>query len=184
MAYDDKKPGLYDPESRLNESQEEVVKPLRSWKGYIWDTWELPQDQRWLLFKLDAFILTFASVSLPEKDPYTLNSPISYLAYHYACLECNRVVLSLTFQGCLAQIGYFLKNIDLTNVNNAYLSGMKEDLSMYGEQLVTSTSIYTVGYVIGQIPSNLLLTRVSPRWVIPTVCATRIGRQLHLSADL
>ena len=40
---------------------------------------------------------------------------------------------------------------------------------MYGNQLVTSTSIYTVGYVIGQIPVNLLLTRVSPRWVIPSV---------------
>lgn len=46
---------------------------------------------------------------------------------------------------------------------------MQEDLSMYGNELVTSTSIWTVGYVIGQIPSNLLLTRVSPRWVIPTL---------------
>ena len=46
---------------------------------------------------------------------------------------------------------------------------MEEDLEMYGNQLVTSTSIWTVGYVIGQIPSNLLLTRISPRWVIPAV---------------
>lgn len=105
-----------------------IVKPIKTWKGYIWDTWELPKDQRWLLFKLDAFVLTFAS------------------------------------------IGYFLKNLDLYNVNNAFLSGMEEDLSMYGNQLVTSTSVFTVGYVIGQIPSNLLLTRVSPRWVIPAVC--------------
>lgn len=67
------------------------------------------------------------------------------------------------------QIGYFLKNLDLTNVYNAFLSGMEEDLEMFGNQLVTSSSIYTVGYVIGQIPSNLLLTRVSPRWVIPSV---------------
>lgn len=43
--------------------QQELVKPIRSWKGYLWDTWELPSDQRWLLFKLDAFVLTFASVS-------------------------------------------------------------------------------------------------------------------------
>lgn len=69
----------------------------------------------------------------------------------------------------LPQIGYFLKNLDQSNVNNAFLSGMKEDLAMNGNQLVTSTSIWTVGYVIGQIPSNLLLTRVSPRWVIPSV---------------
>lgn len=73
-----------------------VTKAVTSWKGYIWDTWELPKEQRWLLFKVDAFVLTFAS------------------------------------------IGYFLKNIDQTNVNNAFLSGMKEDLGMLGNELVTS----------------------------------------------
>lgn len=71
------------------------------------------------------------------------------------------------------QIGYFLKNLDLNNVSNAYLSGMEEDLEMYGNQLVTSTSIFTVGYVIGQIPCNLLLTRLSPRGVIPSVSTHR-----------
>ena len=30
-------------------------------------------------------------------------------------------------------------------------------------------SIWTAGYVIGQIPFNLLLTRVSPRWAIPAL---------------
>lgn len=40
----------------------------------------------------------------------------------------------------ILQIGYFLKNLDQTNVNNAFLSGMKEDLQMYGNELVTSTS--------------------------------------------
>jgi hypothetical protein len=73
-----------------------TVEPLKTWKGYLWDTWELPPDQRWLLSKVDAFVLTFAS------------------------------------------LGYFLKNIDQTNVNNAFLSGMKEDLNMYGNELVTS----------------------------------------------
>ncbi|KAF3763484.1 MFS general substrate transporter [Cryphonectria parasitica EP155] len=119
---------VYTAASERNDSQETlVVKPVKSWKGYLWDTWDYPTDQRRLLFKVDAFILTFAS------------------------------------------IGYFLKNIDQTNINNAYLSGMEEDLSMYGNQLVTSTSIWTAGYVIGQIPSNLVLTRVSPRWVIPAL---------------
>ncbi|OOO12208.1 major facilitator superfamily MFS_1 [Aspergillus oryzae] len=116
------------PEAGQDQSRDRInVQPIKSWKVYIWDTWELPPDQRWLLFKVDAFVLTFAS------------------------------------------IGYFLKNLDLNNINNAFLSGMKEDLHMYGNELVTSTSIYTVGYVIGQIPSNLLLTRISPRWVIPAL---------------
>lgn len=43
-------------------SQEHIVKPISTWKGYIWDTWELPKAERWLLFKVDAFVLTFASV--------------------------------------------------------------------------------------------------------------------------
>ncbi|RSH93611.1 hypothetical protein EHS25_006257 [Saitozyma podzolica] len=106
----------------LDHNGEPVV---ATWKGRIWDTFDLPKDERKLLFKVDAFILTFAS------------------------------------------LGYFLKNLDQTNVNNAYLSGMKEELNLYGNELVTATSIWTVGYVVGQIPSNLLLTRVSPRWVIP-----------------
>ncbi|KAF5015945.1 hypothetical protein F66182_12533 [Fusarium sp. NRRL 66182] len=104
-----------------------AVKPPSSWKSYLWDTFDLPKEERWLLFKLDACVLTFSS------------------------------------------IGYFLKYLDLNNVTNAYLSGMEEDLGMFGNQLVTSTSIFTVGYVIGQVPFNLLLTRVSPRWVIPTL---------------
>lgn len=54
---------------------------------------------------------------------------------------------------------------------------------MYGNQLVTSTSIWTVGYVIGQIPSNLLLTRLSPRIVIPSVSHTVSLFSLALLTD-
>lgn len=51
-------------DSESNARHEEgLVKPVKSWKGYLWDTWEYPKDQRRLLFKLDAFVLTFASVS-------------------------------------------------------------------------------------------------------------------------
>jgi ACS family pantothenate transporter-like MFS transporter len=56
-------PYSLDAEATPHGSQDQlVVKPLKTWKGFIWDTWELPKDQRWLLFKVDAFILTFASV--------------------------------------------------------------------------------------------------------------------------
>ena len=59
-------PYSLDTEASPHGSQDQlVVKPIKTWKGYIWDTWELPKDQRWLLFKVDAFILTFASVSTP-----------------------------------------------------------------------------------------------------------------------
>jgi hypothetical protein len=57
-------PYTLDTEGSPHSSQDQlVVKPISKWYGYIWDTWELPKDQRTLLFKLDAFVLTFASVS-------------------------------------------------------------------------------------------------------------------------
>lgn len=40
-------------------------------------------------------------------------------------------------------------------------SGMKEDLSLYGRELNYANAIWSAAYVFGQIPSNLLLTRVS-----------------------
>lgn len=40
-----------------------AVKPPSSWKSYLWDTFDLPKEERWLLFKLDACVLTFSSVS-------------------------------------------------------------------------------------------------------------------------
>ncbi|KAK0498029.1 major facilitator superfamily domain-containing protein [Armillaria luteobubalina] len=68
-----------------------------------------------------------------------------------------------------ASLGYFIKNLDQTNVTSAYFAGMREELGMYGNELVHATSYWTAGYVIGQVPSNLLLTRISPRYVIPVL---------------
>ncbi|KAJ5714591.1 uncharacterized protein N7483_011772 [Penicillium malachiteum] len=67
-----------------------------------------------------------------------------------------------------ASLGYFIKYLDQVNISNAFVSGMKEDLDMYGDQLSYMQTCWTVGYVIDQIPSNLLLTRIKPRYWIPT----------------
>jgi ACS family pantothenate transporter-like MFS transporter len=48
---------------------------------------------------------------------------------------------------------------------------------MHGNELVTAVTIWTVGYVIGQIPVNLLLTRVPPRYVLCGV-SLNWGQQL------
>ncbi|KAK7682553.1 hypothetical protein QCA50_014353 [Cerrena zonata] len=44
---------------------------------------------------------------------------------------------------------------------------MKEDLGLHGNQLNYITTAWTCGYVIGQIPSNLLITRIRPSIWIP-----------------
>ncbi|KAM3523112.1 hypothetical protein NHJ13051_005292 [Beauveria bassiana] len=104
------------------------------WKAYLWDTLDKSPEERRFLFKLDAAILTVAS------------------------------------------LGYFIKNLDQININNAFVSGMKEDLVLNGNQLNYMQTCWTVGYVIGQIPRqvqveqcfNLLLTRIRPSLWIPS----------------
>lgn len=82
----------------------------RRWVSYIWDSLDKSPEERLFLFKLDAVLLTFAS------------------------------------------LGYFIKYLDQVNINNAFVSGMKEDLDLFGNQLNYMQTCWTVGYVIGQIP--------------------------------
>lgn len=86
------------------------AKPRATWRSYLWDTLDKSPQERRFLFKLDAVLLTFAS------------------------------------------LGYFIKYLDQININNAFVSGMKEDLNLYGNQLNYMQTCWTVGYVIGEIP--------------------------------
>jgi ACS family pantothenate transporter-like MFS transporter len=84
MGYEKEDVGPYslDTESGNNDSKEQlIVRPIKTWRGYIWDTWELPKDQRWLLFKLDAFVLTFASVSTSPISPLLTSSSSDMLFF-------------------------------------------------------------------------------------------------------
>ncbi|KAI9375109.1 major facilitator superfamily domain-containing protein [Aspergillus egyptiacus] len=64
---------------------------------------------------------------------------------------------------------YFANYLDRTNLNNAYVSGMREELDFRGNELNVINTIFTVGYIIGQVPSNLALTFVPPRLFFPAV---------------
>ncbi|KAF1347966.1 major facilitator superfamily domain-containing protein [Delphinella strobiligena] len=116
-------------EENVRERAEDVValKPRRKWQSYIWDTFDKSPEERKFLTKLDAALLTFAS------------------------------------------LGYFIKYLDQANINNAFVSGMEEDLGLYKDQLNYMQTLWIVGYVIGQIPSNIVLTRVRPSIWIPTL---------------
>lgn len=36
----------------------------RKWYYYVWDTLDKPKEERWFMFKLDAALLTFASLGM------------------------------------------------------------------------------------------------------------------------
>ncbi|KAI9733927.1 MAG: MFS transporter (Seo1) [Cirrosporium novae-zelandiae] len=64
---------------------------------------------------------------------------------------------------------YWVKYMDQANINNAYVSGMKEDLGFYGNELVHFQTIYVLGAVLGQIPCAYLLTTIPMQLLIPTM---------------
>lgn len=63
----------------------------------------------------------------------------------------------------------FIKYLDQTNINNAYVSGMKEDLNMYGSNDYNLlTTFFNIGYLSFSIPMAILLKYVRPSIVLPT----------------
>ncbi|KAI0384737.1 putative MFS transporter [Hypomontagnella monticulosa] len=57
---------------------------------------------------------------------------------------------------------YMLNFLDRNNLAQARLGTLEEDLGMTGTDFNLATSILFVGYILMQLPSNLLLTRVRP----------------------
>lgn len=75
-----------------------------------------------------------------------------------------KIDLFILTYGCLA---YFTKWLDQANLSNAYVSGMREDLQMYGNQYNLASTCFSVGQILGPIPANILLTWIPPRFLLP-----------------
>lgn len=56
---------------------------------------------------------------------------------------------------------YILNYIDRQNLSAAKLQGIMDDLNMNEQQFATAISILFVGYLPFQIPSNLIITKIS-----------------------
>jgi MFS family permease len=57
---------------------------------------------------------------------------------------------------------YWLNYLDRNAITLARLNDFEEDLGLKGSQYSTAVSLLFVGYVLAQIPSNMLITRVRP----------------------
>lgn len=89
---------------------------------------------------------------------WTFNTPESKLLF-----KIDFFILSFC---CLT---YFFNYLDRSNLSNAYVSGMKEELAFHGNQFNLINTIFTVGYILGQVPSNLALTYFRPRIFFPSM---------------
>ncbi|RGP66579.1 mfs transporter [Fusarium longipes] len=76
---------------------------------------------------------------------------------------------------------YLLSFLDRSNVGNARIEGMIDDLHMSGNEYLTGLTLYFIGYVIFEIPCNIILKKTTPQLWLPTltvawgVVATLLG---------
>ncbi|ODV90171.1 hypothetical protein CANCADRAFT_13294, partial [Tortispora caseinolytica NRRL Y-17796] len=69
----------------------------------------------------------------------------------------------------LACLLYLASYIDRANIGNAKVLGMSADLNLSANYYYLALSIFFVGYVVFETPSNIILKFVGPRYYIPTL---------------
>ncbi|KAK6085979.1 hypothetical protein SCUP234_01378 [Seiridium cupressi] len=72
---------------------------------------------------------------------------------------------------------YLLSYMDRTNIGNAKIAGMQEDLGLDSGRYSVSLVVFFVGYVVWEVPSNMILARTRPSIFLPAImflwgCAT------------
>jgi ACS family pantothenate transporter-like MFS transporter len=65
---------------------------------------------------------------------------------------------------------YWVNYLDRANLSSAFVSGMKEELQMYSNELNIINTVFLVGYVVGMIPNNLMLLKVRPKYWLTFCC--------------
>jgi ACS family pantothenate transporter-like MFS transporter len=91
------------PAITVIQSDEELKAKPHKWYYYLWDTLDKPKEERWFMFKLDAALLTFAS------------------------------------------LGYFIKYLDQSNINSAFVSGIATGRRILGFTATSSTTCKLAG---------------------------------------
>lgn len=84
---------------------------------------------------------------------------------------------------CYSLIAYLIKYLDQSNLNSAYIGGLKEGIGMKGNDLVEVQSMFTIGNIVFQLPFiyimyawplNYVIPVVDIIWSILTVCTYRV----------
>uniref|UniRef100_L2G0X8 Vitamin H transporter n=1 Tax=Colletotrichum fructicola (strain Nara gc5) TaxID=1213859 RepID=L2G0X8_COLFN len=66
-------------------------------------------------------------------------------------------------------IMYILNYVDRTNIGNAKIAGMQKDLSLTDDGYAWVLSIFFFGYLICEVPSNMILSRSRPSLFLPGI---------------
>ncbi|KAI9896618.1 hypothetical protein N3K66_008790 [Trichothecium roseum] len=110
---------------------------------------------------------------LSESDLHTLRQryPLLADASQEKLDQLNKAVLRKLDWRFLPVITAMLlmSYLDRINVSNARLAGMQEDMHMTDVEWSAGISLFYVGYIISQIPANVVIAKGRPRVILPCV---------------
>ncbi|KIW59465.1 hypothetical protein PV05_03912 [Exophiala xenobiotica] len=102
-----------------------------------------------------------------EKDNHF--SPVDEEALSQNLNESSLVrKLDITLLPALTLL-YLLSFLDRSNVGNARIEGLATDLHMTGDQYLTGLTLYFIGYVLFEVPANMVLKIWKPNLWLPTL---------------
>ncbi|KAL0777272.1 hypothetical protein CaCOL14_006790 [Colletotrichum acutatum] len=61
-----------------------------------------------------------------------------------------------TFLFSYVLLGYFIKYLDQNNYSNAFVSGMQEELDLYGNERNLLNTYFNIGIILGTIPAQMI----------------------------
>jgi hypothetical protein len=64
---------------------------------------------------------------------------------------------------------YLLSFLDRSNVGNARVEGLTTDLHMTGNEYLTGLTTFFIGYVLLEVPAQMILKLWTPRMWLPTI---------------
>jgi Major Facilitator Superfamily len=64
---------------------------------------------------------------------------------------------------------YLLSFLDRSNVGNARVEGLVKDLHMSGDEYLTGLTLFFIGYVLFEVPAQIVMKVWSPRLWLPTL---------------
>ncbi|WOO78298.1 Pantothenate transporter liz1 [Vanrija pseudolonga] len=90
-----------------------------------------------------------------DSDYYTKSEAERWLVFKLDC-----VILPVV---CL---GWLMKYIDQSNITNAYVSGMKEELGIHANEYTYMILCYNVAAVLMMLPGNLIALKMRPSYLL------------------
>jgi sugar phosphate permease len=67
---------------------------------------------------------------------------------------------------------YLLSFLDRSNVANAKVEGLAEAVNMSDTQYLSGLTLFFLGYVLFEVPCNIILKRTTPKFWLPTLTIT------------